>query len=65
MIDVSIDIRAENLEEAKEMLGIIALNIPHGVFSAGCSKEQLEFYDGTVFVTEATALGIGAGCCSD
>ena len=51
MIDVSIDIRAENLEEAKEMLGIIALNIPHGVFSAGCSKEQQELYGGTVFVT--------------
>ena len=65
MIDVSIDIKCENLEEAKEMLEAIALDISHDVFSAGCSKEQQKLYGGTVFVTEATALGIGAGCCSD
>mgnify|MGYP003150046105 CR=1 FL=1 len=65
MIDVSIDIRAENLEKAKEMLEAIAFDISRDAFSAGCSKEQQESYDGTVFVTEATALGIGAGCCSD
>ncbi len=56
MINISIDIECNNLEEAKEMLGIIALNIPHGVFSSGCSKEQQESYDGTVFVTDVNDI---------
>ena len=56
MIDVSIDIKCENLEKAKEMLEAIAFDISRDAFSAGCSKEQQKLYGGTVFVTDVNDI---------
>ena len=52
MIDVSIDIRAENLEEAKEMLETIANDVSKGMFSCSCNESLMHLYGGTVFVTD-------------
>ncbi len=50
MIDVTIDIRCRNREEAEMALRDIACAIGNGRYHASCSKADQEEVGGTVFV---------------
>jgi hypothetical protein len=51
-VNVTIDIDAMSLSDARELLEVIAADIERGKFSACCTKEQQDKYGGAVFVTE-------------
>ncbi len=52
MINVSIDIKCADPEEAKALLEDIASGIQNDEFCAACDKKMQERYGGTIFVTE-------------
>ena len=54
MINVYIDIKCKDRDEAAALVENIADAIEAGVFSASCNKDTKEKYGGTVFVTECS-----------
>jgi hypothetical protein len=52
MISIHIDIKCDDRQKAREMIEEIAANINNGAFAANCTKENQEYYGGTVFVLD-------------
>ena len=53
MYCIDIDIKANSLEDARELIEEIARDVENDKFGAACTKEMQEQYGGSVFVTES------------